>query len=140
MKPASPQTLYPRIERAKKANELVHAIGHCGRRFFYHLTRVSHFEVDEFGRVWWHDKYRPGKPVYTHKRGGHWRNFTEGGTLREIVERLRDYIAKGTPVPANRFGPWPEWYCDGDLWGYGQDMQKVRDKAQELGIVTEGTA
>jgi hypothetical protein len=134
VKPAGPQKLSQRIERAQQANELLDTIAHSGRRFFYHLTRVSRFEVDGYGRVWWLDKYR-NERQFTHY-SGRWRNFSQGGTLREVVERLRDYIMHGTPVPANRFGPWPDSYCNGDLWGYGDDMEKVRSKARELGIVS----
>jgi hypothetical protein len=63
-----------------------------------------------------------------------WRGFSEGGTLRSLVEQLRDYIRTGKQVHPQSFGPWPQWYCDGDLWGYGDDMQQVRDKAISLEI------
>ena len=38
-------------------------------------------------------------------------------------------------MPASYLGPWPQWMCEGDLWGYGDDMQTVRAKALELGII-----
>jgi hypothetical protein len=35
------------------------------------------------------------------------------------------------------FGPWPEWICGGDLWGYGAEMDVVRRAAQRLALVRE---
>ena len=29
-----------------------------------------------------------------------------------------------------------DWYCNGDLWGYGDDMQTVRENAQRLGLIS----
>ena len=119
--------------RAAQANELLRVIAANGRQFFKHGDCVSVFEVDYRGRVWWRNAYK-NKRIYVY---GHWywRGFTEGGTLRQLVEYLRDFIRWGTPVPAAQFGPWPEWLCDGDLWGYGEDMEIVRSAARHLGVV-----
>lgn len=120
-------------ERAAIANEMLVAIASCGRRFFAHKDRVSRFELDHRGRIWLIDKYTE-KRIYTHYEG-QWRGFSDGGTLHALIERLRDFIASGKPLPATIFGPWPEWVCGGDLWGYGADMQTVRDEAKRLGVV-----
>lgn len=119
-------------ERAEIANQLVSAISACGRRFFAHDDRTARFEVDPRGRVWFIDAYSQRR-IYTHYRY-EWRGFTNGGTLRELIERLRDYIRTGERQRLN-LGPWPQCYCDGDLWGYGDDMHTVRSAAARLGLV-----
>jgi hypothetical protein len=122
-------------ERLANANEMLRAIASCGRKFFAHEDRVSRFEVDQRGRVWFIDKWTQ-KRIYTHYRYD-WRGFSEGGTLRALVERLRDFITQGKQLPPTIFGPWPEWVCGGDLWAYGDAMQRVRDAAEELRIVPQ---
>lgn len=119
-------------ERLKAANELLSIIASCGRHFFLHKDRVSLFELDQRGRVWFIDAYSCQR-VYTHYVLGRWRGFSEGGTLRDVVIRLRDFILTGRQV-RNTFGPWPEWYSDSDPWGYAEHMQYVRSHAERLGI------
>lgn len=119
--------------RLAAANVLIQVIAGNGRGFFGHNGRVSRLELDGRGRVWLIDKYHE-KRVYTH-HGGRWRNFTEGGTLRDLIIRLRNYVKRGDAVNPAVFGPWPASYCAGDLWGYGDDMAKVREAAVKLGVV-----
>ena len=121
-------------ERADKVNELVRVIGDCGRHFFKHRDRYARIEIDHRGRVWWIDDYT-GKRIYTHYELGSWKGFSHGGTLRDLVRDFRDYITKAKQLRANSFGPWPEWLCHGDLWGYGTDMNRVREAANSLGLV-----
>ena len=64
-----------------------------------------------------------------------WRGFSEGGTLRQLVERLSEFIMWDRPIPAHILGPWPDWVCGGDPWGYGDDMDAVRAVARALGLV-----
>lgn len=91
-------------------------------------------EVDYRGRVWFVDAYS-GKRIYTHYNG-EWRGFTNGGTMRSLVNLLRDFIMDGEPRNTSLLGPWPDWYCDGDLWGYGDAMTEVREAATRLGVIT----
>lgn len=128
----------PNDDRAKKnrldkANELLRIIATCGQKFFAHKGRVSRFEFDQRGRVWFVDSYNEAR-IYTHYTQGRWRGFSQGGTLRDVVIRLRDFITKDQPAGAT-FGPWPEWYSQGDPWGYGADMRQVYDAAVRLEIV-----
>ncbi len=123
--------LAARNARAIEVNKLLSVIAQCGRRFFFHKGVVSSVEVDARGLVWFVDSYTK-KRIYTH-RSGKWRGFSNGGTLRRLTENLRDYIMHGTPQRLN-LGPWPQEYCGGDLWGYGDEMNKVRDAAFRLGI------
>lgn len=119
--------------RMQKANELISCISGCGRKFFFHNGKPSAFVFDSRQRVWFVDAYE-NKYIYTHYTMGRWRGFSEGGTLRDLVIRLRDYITKGETI-GRALGPYPDWYSDGDPWGYGKDMKKVYNKALELGIV-----
>lgn len=121
----------PKASRANIANELLRVIAACGRQFFSHDGRVACFDVDGRGHVWFVDAYSQ-KRIYTHYRYN-WRGFTNGGTLRALVENLRDYIRTGEP-PSLGLGPWPAELCGGDLWGYGTDMQRVRTAAVALGL------
>lgn len=125
-----------RLERAADVNDLIRVIGGCGRKFFYYSKedRYARIEVDHRGRVWWHDEYTNAR-IYTHyPRWGKY--FSHGGTLKRLVNAFKDYVAKGKPLTSAQLGPWPDWYCNGNLWGYGDDMQTVRENAQRLGLLT----
>lgn len=117
-----------RQERLAQANAVIKAVSDHGRRFFYGRTsqRISAFRLDERGVLWFDDHYQ-GTPVYVAYKG-HWRGFSQGGTLRSMVEALALYIREGTPIRPGHFGPWnPSHIPDGDLWGYGAEaMHAVR--------------
>ena len=120
-------------DRIVKVNQMIKVIGDCGRRFFYSKDhdRYAAIEMDSRGKIWWIDDYT-GKRIYTHYIYN-WKGFSHGGTLRNLVEHFRNYVSKGKPINLNFFGPWPDYYCNGDLWGYGKDiMKKVRDEAGRL--------
>ena len=121
--------------RAASVNALIQVIGSYGHRFFYYAksNRFATMSVRENGHIYSRDHYTGGD-IYTHFEGGRWRAFSGGGTLRALVIAFRKFIATGEPVPARHFGPWPDWICDGDLWGYGESMEFVRDAAFTLGV------
>lgn len=133
----------PKVDRAELCNALLITIGDCGRRFFWHNPRAygdkvsppryAFFSVDR-GRVYFTDDYSQ-KRIYTHWTRDEWRGFSHGGTLRDLVIALRDFIRTGEPIKPGYLGPWPAYICDGDLWGYGADMAKVRQAAVEHGVV-----
>jgi hypothetical protein len=129
-----PNKIINKLERAEIANRLLIAIASCGRRFFAYQDRVSQFSIDHRGRIWFTDKYTQ-KRIYIQYEG-RWRGFSDGGTLRGLVEKLRDFITEGKLLPSGIFGPWPEWVCGGDLWGYGDEMERIRTTAIDLGIIT----
>ncbi|MCP4990877.1 MAG: hypothetical protein GY928_34000 [Colwellia sp.] len=132
-------TTQDKQQRIQKANELIKTIGTCGRKFFNFPDHhgLARFEVDERGQVWFIDSFT-GNRIRLHYRN--WertlkRKFNLGGTLKVLVKHLRHFIVKGELVPSSQFGPWPEWQCGGDVWGYGNDMERVRDCAIELEII-----
>lgn len=115
------------------ANELLRKIGGCGCKFFNNDNVMSFFDTDSRGRIWFHDSYSC-KAIYTHSRG-RWLGFSHGGTMKTLIEGLRDFIRTGEKLRPVIFGPWPRWVCGGDLWGYGGDMLQIRSVAMHLGII-----
>ena len=119
-------------ERLEKSNEFIAVIAGCGRRFFEHKGFVSTLELSETGRVFFIDYYTK-KRIYTHRKYCRWDGFTSGGTLKSLVENLRDFITQGKTLRAEYFQP--------DMgngfknpWGYGDDILKVKSAAIKLGI------
>ena len=109
-------------QRVEHCNQLIGIIASHGRQFFRCKStgNVASMEVDARGRVWFHDYYTR-KRIYTHETsfGNEWRGFTSGGTLRSLVEELRDYIRTGKPLARNRIGFTRN---DGsNIWGYSQE-------------------
>lgn len=121
-----------REDRLKNANALLRAIANCGRGFFKHKKRYARFVFNNQYRVFFEDDYTQ-KQIYTHRKG-YWKGFSHGGTLKSLIEHLRDYIKDGKKLNPRIFGPWPEHLCGGDLWGYGEDMKQVRQTAKRLEI------
>jgi hypothetical protein len=136
-RPPSPEMKY----RLEKVNRLLRVISEHGRRFFsYESGLVSQFEFDPRGRLWWVDGFE-GERVYTHTHLPCWEGFNNGGTLQQLAIDLQRFIWEGTLLPPYHLGPWPDNWCGGDLWAYGDDMVKVRRAAVWLGITkyeTEG--
>lgn len=114
-----------RADRLWIANRALEIIASHGRQFFRHENRVGYFDLGPRARVWFVDAYTR-KRIYTHDRRSRWRGFTGGGTLRALAYRMSRFIFIGQPLPALTFGPYPEWLCNRDPWGYGEDMAVVR--------------
>lgn len=114
-----------KAERIADANYLILQVSMFGRRFFHseRHNRVARFEVTVDGKLWFRDDYTD-KRVYVAYRG-RWSNFSHGGTLRQLVEALSKYIRSGERISASHFGPWPEWCCEGDKWGYGKETMAM---------------
>jgi hypothetical protein len=130
-------------ERANHANALIAVIGKHGRRFFYNQphNRLAHFEVDARGKVWFHDDYS-AKRIYTHKTGfsARWRGFSHGGTLRSLVEAMRDYICTGTTLEPGWIGL-ERSFTESNIWGYPEeDMRACRAEALSLPIIKQPNA
>jgi len=125
--------LVKRQRRVDASNELLRTIASCGRRFFSNPDGTDRLELDRRGRVWFVSMWNHNR-IYTHYRYW-WRKFPYGGTLKDLIVYLRKFIMSGQQLHPLAFGPWPEWVCAGDLWGYGDDMEKVRRAAFRLGII-----
>lgn len=129
-----------KLSRVAIANKAIEVIASHGRKFFSlaaegrqaEENRISRFELHDNGRLWFIDRYSQ-KSIYVMWRRGQWRHFSEGGTLRDLVCGMADWIVgRAENFPVNRLGPWPQWVCNGDLWGYGAEMETVRNKIKEL--------
>lgn len=109
-------------ERAEHANQLIKAIASHGRKFFWceSKSRTASIEVDQRGRIWLVDDYT-GDRIYTHYQG-RWRGFSHGGTLKYLVEAMREYIRTGRKISICQIAP-NRGEMDGnrDMWGYGSD-------------------
>ncbi len=139
-------------ERLQHANELIQVIAAHGRRFFFHggvnvydphtkttvfvpASRYARFELRN-GRVWFIDDYTE-KAIFTHQTSipSRWRGFSHGGTLRSLVEAMRDYIVHGRKIPQWRIAT-EQLSGSSDIWGYGKEAaEAVRAAAYALPII-----
>lgn len=121
-----------KAQRAEQANEVIAEIAARGRRFFHHKQsgRVAGFELTSSGLVRFRDEYT--QKLIDVSREGRWNGFSGGGTLQSLVTDLGRYVSRGEPVDRRHFGPWAEWRCNGDVWGYGfEAMQDLRQAIAE---------
>lgn len=130
-----------KLQRLTHANQLIKIIAAHGRRFFFSEStgRTAELFIGPRGRVFLLDEYT-GKIIYTHKTTwtNKWRGFSHGGTLRCLVEMMRDYIVKGEAIQEYYLGPERGQLTDGNIWGYElAAMQAVRDAAVKLPIIEE---
>ncbi|MNR71831.1 hypothetical protein D3C71_25090 [compost metagenome] len=139
-KSPSPRSIAKReakMQRLENANALLRVIAAHGRRFFYspQYDRVARLELDPRGVIWFVDHYTD-KRVYVSKTGfsgSRWDGFTSGGTLRSLVEDLRDYISSGQLLHRGVIAPMRLREADGNIWGYDVDSARiVREQAYEL--------
>ena len=119
-------------QRLSNANEFISIIASCGRKFFNHEGFVSTLELSNNGRVFFIDYYTK-KRIYTHRYYVRWDGFTGGGTMKDLIEALRDHITKGEMMRAE--------YFQSDMgngfknpWGYDEDLGIVKEAAIRLGI------
>lgn len=129
-------------DRLTHANQLIKIIGTYGRRFFWNSENKKFARMDlRGGHVYFIDDYT-GIAIYTHKTGfsNKWRGFSHGGTLRSLVEDMRDYIANGTQIPRwkiviQQFG---RDNLEDNIWGYPKDdAEAVRREAYALPIISQ---
>jgi hypothetical protein len=129
-----------KLHRLVIANKFIKIISRHGRRFFYSKTTryTAQFEIDwKTGHIYFRDSYNM-KKIYTHYRG-RWLQFSQGGTMRNLVIDLSEYIQGKRSLPLHHLGPWnTEYISDGDLWGYGNSMEDVRKECAKLVEKTNG--
>lgn len=114
-------------DRLKIANEFIQIISKHGRRFFKDRKTdfVGHFKIKK-KRIYFVDDYTR-KEVYLHYE--FW-SFSHGGTLKHLVNMLKEYIQGKRDLPLNLL----ELTAGGvDIWGYGKEaMDKVRNECSLL--------
>jgi hypothetical protein len=119
------------------ANELIRLIGSHGRRFFWSTEhqRFASMDLDARGRVWFVDDCT-GTRIFTHLTRGRWRGFSHGGTMRSLVDDMRDYIMLCQPVPRWRIATKQMGDPTKDVWGYGLEAaEALRMEAFKLPII-----
>lgn len=114
-----------RVERLKDVNLLIKIISSHGRRFFWNEKdqRLARMEMDDRGRLWWIDDYR-GARVSIEKIGGYehrWQGFSHGGTLKSLVQDMRDYVKRDQIISSWKIAP--------DCWGYSPEAAKATQDA-----------
>lgn len=132
-------SLTKKRERIEHANELIKVISNHGRRFFYFAkaNRVARIEMVS-GHLYFRDDYTD-EAVHIHKNFSN-RNFSHGGTLRSLVEKMADYIRTGERLSIRWIGPDPG-FTKGNIWGYSEDeIIKTRDAALKLAIIKQPEA
>lgn len=116
------KTFKIKSERAQHANQLINTIANHGRKFFLNQknNKTAEMYVTPNGSIWFVDDYT-GKAIYT-QYDGRWRGFTHGSTLKQLVEKMRDYIRTGQQIDIRYIAP-NRGAMDGgyDMWGYGKD-------------------
>lgn len=124
--PAMPQGWEARLERC---NAIISVIAAHGRHFLSENSDrrdpvpnpfIAHLKVDPQGELWYVDRYSRKTILVRHQE---WPGFSDGGTLRIIIQRLASHIVEGAPINPVYFGVSPDWMPD--HWGYGDDMPKV---------------
>lgn len=129
-------------DRLDVVNRIIKVIGSHGRHFLSENSDrrelvdkpfFAHFKIDKRSELWYVDRYSRKDILVKHQD---WPGFTDGGTLRDLVNHFADYIWNGKSIQMRSFGPWPDRACGGDLWGYGlEEMEKVREGV--AGILSE---
>ena len=112
-----------KAERLADANYAIFIISMFGHRFFHSKkhNRVAKFELRLDGKLFLKDEHTDKRVLIV--KGGRWRGFSNGGTLRRLVEGLAKYIRTGEPARWC-FGPLHPEIRDQDLWGYGDDAMR----------------
>jgi len=128
-----------KVARLEHANQLIRLIASHGRKFFSHKDRIAELSLDQRGRIWLCDDYT-GQLIYTHY-SGRWREFSHGGTMRDFIVILRDYIQYGKQLPLGIICYERRGMHDGNVWGYDPDeAMKLRDACKGLPLFIPNAA
>lgn len=123
-------------ERLEHANKLIEVIAAHGRRFFWSESRQRTARLDlTLGCVFFTDAYT-GKLICTATEG-RWDGFSNGGTLKALVEDMRDYIVDGERIARWKIVmPRHDDTLEDNIWGYsGEAAKAVREAAFALPII-----
>lgn len=94
-----------KVRRLEHANQLISSISRHGWRPFFnrYSGRVAAIDMDDGGHLWWIDdglgrRISMRKPLFSSNWGPE--GFSHGGSLKSLAGDMRDYVLKGTRIPA----------------------------------------
>lgn len=122
-------------QRLSAVNEFIRVISSCGRGFFQDRSSefVAEMQLDERGRVWFVDDYTKAK-IYTHYNG-RWKQFSHGGTLRDLIRVFREHIKKGTQIH-HRYFQASQLSGGQHPWAYPEDaLARLQAEGVRLGLI-----
>jgi hypothetical protein len=128
-----------KADRIVAANNLIVAISSVGRHFFLSKKtgNVARFVLNKNGRLYYVDGHNGIALPLVHTNSKAWRrHFSQGGTLKGLVLSLAEFIRCGKQVGRSHFF-YPDWYSDGDPWGYDDAMKTVQASALQLGVISD---
>jgi len=118
-------------QRADIVNEIIKAIGSCGRHFFrygdeYAKMIIKHNKIYMINE--WSGAVMPIRTKYNMPPKG----WHHGGTLWALAQDFAGFIERGGDTNNNNgYGGLYCWH-----WGYpDEDMEAIRAKAKELGYL-----
>jgi hypothetical protein len=123
---------FAKLLRCEYANRLIEVISSYGRFFFYSRRhdRVARLRFEQ--RVYLHDERGVMIEV---KASGKWKGFSHGGTLRDLVLQMRNYVMRGERIDPAYLGI-DRQIGAGNIWGYEpEQMRLCREAAQQLPII-----
>lgn len=125
---AIPKLQADKAARLTEANKLIRIISTYGRRFFYNEENncVAEMLIGPRGHIFFIDDYSR-KLIYV-AHSGRWPGWSHGGTLRDLVKALANYVRTGEQLSI--FWISPGRFDDSNIWGYAPDeMTKCRAEA-----------
>jgi len=132
------ETMFARLFRCDIANQLIEVISNHGRCVFHShkYDRIAQMGYD--GSVFLIDE-KSGKRVEL-RNNGSWEGFGHGGTMRDLVTQMRDFVMKGRRIDRAFIGL-ERANGDGNVWGYPpEEMAKCRAAAFKLPIIAAPSA
>jgi len=126
---------FAKLLRCEYANRLIQVISSYGRFFFYSRSCDSVARLTFDQRVYLHDE--KGATIEV-KASSKWKGFSHGGTLRDLVLQMRNYVMRGERIDPAYLGI--DRRLGGNIWGYPpEQMRLCREAAQQLPIINVAT-
>lgn len=127
---------FAKLLRCEYANRLIEVISSYGRSYFYSRKNDSVARLSFNQRVYLHDEN--GATIEA-KATSKWKGFSHGGTLRDLVLQMRNYVMRGERIDPAYLGI-DRPIGGGNIWEYSpEQMRLCREAAQQLPIINVAT-